>query len=596
MDRHGLSTVEALMNRSTSDIAWFWEAVLEDLGIEFYAPYSQILDLSKGVPWPRWCVGGVLNIVHNCLDKWINTPTEDHIAIRWEGEEGGVRQLTYGDLFREVNRVAGALRASGLGKGDAVGLYMPMVPEIAIALLAIVKIGGVVLPLFSGYGPAAIASRLADAAATAIFTADGQYRRGRVIPMKPVVDEALAHVPSVQKVIVYQRMDLRVPMETASERDVWWDDFVAGQPTESPTEHTGADDVLMIIYTSGTTGTPKGVLFSQRCLMSTFHSMIIEGDVKSHDVGMINLPLFHAGGIFAVAMPLLMRGASLLILSGSFEPEKILSLIEQHGITLVMWVPTMLARLLDVENMRQFDLSSLKKLYYGASPISLQVYDKAKSIFKTDFYQFYGQTESGLVSILRPEEHTERGFCTGREMYNCEIRIVDDGGNDVPVGEVGELISKSDNTMMGYLNNQEATAKTIRNGWVYTEDLARVEADGYFTIVGRTKDMIISGGENIYAKEVEDVIISHPAVQEVVVFGIPDRVYGESVCATVVLKRKAAVTDSELIQHCADRMSNYKKPKRIIFTDKLPKNATGKVSKNVLRDPYWSDREQQGCR
>ena len=197
MDRHGLATFEDLMARSTTDIAWFWEAVFENLDIEFYEPYTQIVDLSRGIQWPRWCVGAKLNIVHNCLDKWMGTPTQNRVAVRWEGEEGTVRLLTYRDLYLEVNRVASALRAAGLGKGDAIGLYMPMTPEIVAAFLAIAKIGGVILPLFSGYGPGAVATRLADAEAKAVFVADGMFRRGRTILMKPIADEALADAPKI---------------------------------------------------------------------------------------------------------------------------------------------------------------------------------------------------------------------------------------------------------------------------------------------------------------------------------------------------------------------------------------------------------------
>ncbi|MFC2046145.1 AMP-binding protein, partial [Chloroflexota bacterium] len=223
MDQHGLETLDALMERSTTDLNWFWGAVFEDLGIEFYEPYTKVVDLSKGIQWPTWCVGGKLNIVHNCLDKWMGTPTQNRVAIRWEGEEGTVRLFTYRDLYREVNRVASALRAGGLGKGDAIGLFMPMVPEIVVAFLAIAKIGGVILPLFSGYGPGAVATRLADAGAKAVFVADGGLRRGRPVPMKSIADEALANVPSVEKVIVYPRAGLEVEMRPG--RDVWWDDF-----------------------------------------------------------------------------------------------------------------------------------------------------------------------------------------------------------------------------------------------------------------------------------------------------------------------------------------------------------------------------------
>ncbi|MCK5430483.1 MAG: AMP-binding protein, partial [Anaerolineales bacterium] len=279
IDHHGLATYEKLIERSTSDIAWFWEAVFEDLGIEFYQPYTQVVDLSGGIQWPEWCVGGQLNIVHNCLDKWMDTPTQNRVAIRYEAEDGDVRLLTYRELFCEVNRVAGALRAAGLGKGDAIGLFMPMLPEIAIALLAIAKIGGVILPLFSGYGPGAVATRLVDAEAKAVFTADGMFRRGRHIAMKPIVDQALRDVPSVGKVIVYKRTGMDVPM--SSGRDVWWHDFVADQPAIAPTEHTDAEDIIMIIYTSGTTGRPKGAVhthcgFPIKCAQDMAHGFDIQ--------------------------------------------------------------------------------------------------------------------------------------------------------------------------------------------------------------------------------------------------------------------------------------------------------------------------------
>ncbi len=191
MDRHGIASYDDLLQRSVSDLEWFWRAVLDDLDIQFYEPYTQVVDLSRGIQFPRWCVDARLNIVHNCLDKWQGTDREAQVALRYEGEEGQVQTLTYGELHREVCRCANALRDLGLGKGDAIGLYMPMVPEIAIALLAIVKIGGIVLPLFSGYGPAAIVTRLNDAAAKAVFTADGFFRRGRSVAMKPTLDQAL---------------------------------------------------------------------------------------------------------------------------------------------------------------------------------------------------------------------------------------------------------------------------------------------------------------------------------------------------------------------------------------------------------------------
>lgn len=243
MGRHGIAKFDELMRRSTTDIEWFWNAVMQDLGIEFYQPYSKILDTSRGIPWARWCVGGKMNIVHNCLDKWIGTPVENRPAIRWEGEDGDIRILTYGDLFREVNRLANGLRGLGIKKGDVVGLYMPMVPEVAIALFAIVKIGAIVLPLFSGYGADALSTRLSDAEAKLIFTCDGYYRRGQVTHMKPVADAGIEKVPSIQHAIILRRLGENHSMVPG--RDHWWHEIVAGPPQPADTERTDAEDPLM---------------------------------------------------------------------------------------------------------------------------------------------------------------------------------------------------------------------------------------------------------------------------------------------------------------------------------------------------------------
>ena len=192
MAQHNITTLDELIQRSTTDLEWFWTAVLRDLGIEFYQPYSKILDTSAGIQWARWCVGGKMNIVHNCLDKWIGTPVQNRAALRWEGQDGRTRVLTYGDLHREVNRLASGLRDLGIREGDVVGLYMPMIPEIAIGLFAIAKLGAIILPLFSGYGVDALTTRLSDAAAKALLTCDGYYRRGQAVHMKAVVEAALA--------------------------------------------------------------------------------------------------------------------------------------------------------------------------------------------------------------------------------------------------------------------------------------------------------------------------------------------------------------------------------------------------------------------
>jgi acetyl-CoA synthetase len=258
MLQQDLADFEALMQRSTSDVPWFTDAVLKYLDIQFQTPYHTVLDLSRGIAWPQWVVGGKMNIVHNLLDKYIGSEIEHHHALITEDETGEVCAFTYGELYRRVNQAANALRSLGLGVGDAVGIYMPMTCEIVVAMLATAKIGGIILPLFSGYGAGAVATRLADANAKALFTADGFQRRGRPIEMKPVADQATELVPSLQHMIVTRRVGMETEM--SPNRDHWWHDLVDEQSTQAATEIIDAESVLMVIYTSGTTGRPKGAV------------------------------------------------------------------------------------------------------------------------------------------------------------------------------------------------------------------------------------------------------------------------------------------------------------------------------------------------
>ena len=250
---------------------------------------------------------------------------------------------------------------------------------------------------------------------------------------------------------------------------------------------------------------------------------------------MVALPLFHNGGLNALLQPTLMLGGSVVIMRKGFEPHAILEAVQRYKVTMTMWVPTMLIMLTSHPGASDYDLRSLEKIWYGSSPISPSVLKASKKLFHAKFYQWYGQTETGMNSILRPEDHIEHSNYTGREIFNAEIRIIDEKGDDVPKGEIGQIISAQKPLgMLEYFNMEDKTKETIRDGWIYTGDLARVEGNGFFTIVDRMKDMIISGAENIYPKEVEDVICNHPDVIETAVIGIPDDIYGESVLAVVV--------------------------------------------------------------
>ncbi|HJS28181.1 MAG TPA: AMP-binding protein, partial [Anaerolineales bacterium] len=342
MRRHGLPDFPSLMRRSVEDVAWFTESVLEFLDIQFYTPYSQVLDLSGGVQWPRWCVGGRMNIVHNCLDKYQGTPKESEIAFIWEGEEGAVRSLTYRELYLQVNQAANALRDLGLGKGSPIGIFMPMIPEIVTSLLAIAKIGGIILPLFSGYGPGAVNSRLEDAGAQALLTADGFYRRGKPVSMKTVADEAVASLPGVKHMIVVRRTGIETQMQLG--RDHWWHELVERQPEAAPMEVTSAEDHLMLIYTSGTTGRPKGAVHTHCGFpVKAAQDMAFGTDLHPGeriywmtDMGWMMGPWLVFGS--------LLLGGTFVIYDGSPDypgPDRLWKLVEDHRITTLGISPTL---------------------------------------------------------------------------------------------------------------------------------------------------------------------------------------------------------------------------------------------------------------
>jgi len=602
MDRHSIATYEELVELSTTDIPWFWEAVFEDLGIEFYRPYTQVLDLSRGIQWPEWCVGGQLNIVHNCLDKWMDTPTQNRVAMRYEAEDGEIRTYTYGDLFREVNRVANALRASGLGKGDAIGLYMPMVPEIVIAFLAIAKIGGVILPLFSGYGPGAIATRLVDAEAKAVFTADGVYRRGKVIPMKPNLDKALGEVPSVDKVIVYKRTGMDVPMSEG--RDVWWGNFVADQPTQAPTERTNAEDIIMIIYTSGTTGRPKGAVhthcgFPIKCTQDMAHGF----DIQEFDTVFWMTDMGWMMGPWLVFGTLIL-GASMLIYDGAPdypEVDRVWALVERHSVTLLGLAPTFARAIMPYgdEPVLRHDLSSLRII--GSTGEAWNP-DPWCWLFETvgqkkvPIINYSGGTEisGGIVlgNVLRPLKPCSfSGTPPG-----MAVDVVDETGNPVR-GAVGELVVRAPWIGMtrGFWKDPQRYLETYWSRfpgvWVHG-DYAAIDEDGMYYILGRSDDTIKVAGKRIGPAEVENVLVSHPAVAEAAAVGVPDEIKGQAVVAFVVLQldlEPDKALREELALRVAEELGKPLAPKEVLCVSDIPKTRNAKVMRRLLRSAYLGE-------
>ena len=347
MQRHGVADYAELLRRSTSDPEWFWPAVLDDLGIEFYDHYTRILDTSRGIAWPRWCVDGRLNIVHNCIDKWIGTPVAQRVAVRWEGEEGVIRHLTYEELSRDVNQCAAGLRALGIGKGDRVALFMPMCPELIVAFFAVIRLGGIVLPLFSGYGADAVATRLRDAEARTVITADGFWRRGQPVSMKTVADLAVDQSPTVEHVIVVSRLESQVEMRAPRDRP--WADLMGSRPADVPPERTAAEDPLMLIYTSGTTGRPKGAVhthcgFPIKAAQDIAHCFDVRPGETMYwvsDMGWMMGPWEVFG------MTLL--GGTFVLYDGALDHpgvNRLWALVERHGVNVLGVSPTLIRSLM----------------------------------------------------------------------------------------------------------------------------------------------------------------------------------------------------------------------------------------------------------
>jgi len=608
MQRHALTSLDELQTRSTTELDWFWNAVLDDLNIEFYQPYTRVLDLSRGAPWSQWCVGGKLNIVRNCLDKYAGTSTDAKLALRWEGEDGATRSRTYAELRREVNRLAGALRGMGLGRGDAVAVFMPMTPEIVVAMLAIIKLGGLFVPLFSGFGAQAIALRLNDAAAKALITADGTQRRGRVVPMLSTASEAVAQSPTVQDVIVLSGKlpDLQRIGEanwpTASTTQ-WhrWRDLVATQPDNSPTEHTDAEEPLMLIYTSGTTGAPKGAVhthcgFPIKAAQDIAHGLDLHTDEVLYwvtDMGWMMGPWLVFGA--------LLLGATMMLYDGALDfpgPDRLWALVERHGVTSLGVSPTLIRSLLPHGDapVRAHDLSSLRKFASTGEPWNPEPWRWLFEVVgqaRLPIINYSGGTEisGGIVmgNVLTPL----KPCAFAGPVPGIAADVVDEHGASVR-GQVGELVIRQPWIGMtrGFWNAPERYLETYWSRWpdVWVHgDWAAVDSDGLWYILGRSDDTIKLAGKRLGPAEVESVLVEHEGVIEAAAIGVPDEMKGDALVCFCVLAPGVVGSDTlrtQLREQVIRALGKALAPRTIEFVADLPKTRSAKIMRRVIRATY----------
>jgi acetyl-CoA synthetase len=596
MDRHGVADLDALLRRSTDDLDWFWRGVSDDLELEWYRPFERVVDTSRGIAWPRWWVGGRLNYVHNALDKHVTTGRRNKLALIWEGEDGEKRTFTYWELWVETNRLAHALRELGVGKGDRVGIFMPMVPEVCIASLACSKVGAIFTPIFSGYAAPAIAARLNDCEAKLLITADGFYRRGRVVPMKEIADEAVLEAPSVERVLVYRRIGREVPWDGS--RDHWWHELVDGLPRGYETERTDPEDPFMLIYTSGTTGRPKGAVhvhggFPIKATQDMAHCF----DVGEQDVifWFTDMGWMMGPWLFQGALTL---GATALCYEGSPDfprPDRVWELVERYGVTVLGIAPTAIRALmpLGTEWVTQHDLSTLRVLGGTGEPWNPEPwlwYFEHIGGGRCPIINYSGGTEisGGIVGCYTI--HPLKPCSFAGPIPGMAADVIDEQGRPVR-GAVGELAVRKPWPGMtrGFWRDPEryeATYwSTIPDVWVHG-DWATIDDDGFWFIQGRSDDTIKIAGKRVGPAEVESAAVGDPAVAEAAAIGVPHPVKGEGVVLFVVLKPGQEPADAlraRIKDVVAAQLGRPLRPDDVRFVQDLPRTRNAKIMRRVIR-------------
>ena len=601
MQAHGVGSIDDLRRRSVEDVEWYWDAAVRDLGIEFSTPYDGVVDTSKGTPWATWFTGGRINLVHNCVDRWAErADARDRVARIGESETGSSRALTFGELRAEVDRVTAGLAEAGIGHGDAVAVFMPMVPEAVIAAYAIAKLGAIYLPIFSGFAPSAVAARLNDAEVKLVFTADGTWRRGSQGLMKDAADQAVAEAPSVEQVVVLSNLGVDIPMTPG--RDIWWEDFVAPhEGAHLECADTSAEDAFMIAYTSGTTGRPKGavhvhggflVKIASEC---AYQTDIHPGEVFFWftDMGWIMGPLSMVGSHA--------NGAAMVMYEGAPDhpdPSRLWASVERHGVNMLGVSPTLIRALKPHgdEWPARHNLSSLRILGSTGEPWNPEPYRWLQRVAgggRVPIINLSGGTEVGAC-FLSPFPVEPIKVCSlGGPSLGMDVDVFDADGRPVR-GEVGELVCKQPWPGMtrGIWGDPERYIETY---WSTYEgvwrhgDWARIDEDGQWFLLGRSDDTINVAGKRLGPAEVESVLVGHPSVTEAAVVGVPDETKGEAVWCFVVVSGPGdgdgAGRDiaEELADLVAQELGRPFKPSRVVLVDALPKTRSAKILRRAVR-------------
>jgi len=597
MKAHDIKDYDALIKRSSGDIEWFWGAALKDLKIEWQKPYTKLLD--GGLPFANWFIGGQINIVQNCLDKHQKTDVKNKVAFIWEGDCGAVKKVTYEKLFKQVNRFASGLRSLGIQKGDCAGMYMPMIPEMVVAFFALLKIGAVPIPIFSGFGPEPLAIRLDDAKAKVLITADGGLRRGKKIQIKKAADEALKKVPSIKNVIVAKRLFEDIPWTEG--RDIWFDDLLEKGSEESPTEVLEAEDYSMILYTSGTTGKPKGTVHTHAgALAQMSKEVAYYMDCKQYDVFFWVTDIGWMMGPWEI-IGTTAQGATFVIFEGAPnypKPDRLWDMVERHQVTILGISPTAI-RLLkreDLSNVTKHDLSKLRILGSTGEawdPESYQWYFEHVGGKRCPIINISGGTE--IVGChLAPLPICELKPCTLRGPgLGMDVDVFNEEGESVRE-DVGYLVCKKPAPSMtkGFLNDKQRYLDTYFSKWpkIWNHgDWAYVDKDGFWFLRGRADDVIKVSGHRTGPAEIESALMENDAVAECAAIGVPHDIKGESIVCFVVIKEgnnEDEAMKKELKTKVGSKLGKTLTPEEIKFVKALPKTRSAKIVRGAIKKKY----------
>lgn len=591
MDAEGFSDYKQMVEKSTDDIEWWWNKAVEWLNVEWFEPYEKVYDMSKGVEWTDWFVSGRVNVAYNALDR--HKSKRNKLAFIWQGEDGDVRKYTYLELYREVNRLANALKAYGVGKGDVVALYLPMFPETVVTLFAAMKIGAVAMPIFSGYSSAAIATRLVDSEAKVVVTADASYRRGKAVPLKPELDRALERT-KVEKVVVVNRANTEIEMR--EDRDVYWDEIK--ESTKCETVEMDPNDPALLLYTSGTTGKPKGVVLSHAgVLLQSSKEIFFNMDLKPEDVFLWITDIGWMMGPWQIIGCQHLAGTHVLFEGAPDYPERdrIWAMIEEFEITQVGGSATVyrLLKRYGDEAVKQHDLSSLKATGNTGEPIDHDTWMwllKVVGEERCPIINLSGGTEIFGCFLLPSPAMPLKPTTLGYPGLGMDIDVFDDAGNSVRQ-QIGYLVCKKPAPSMtrGFWRDPERYIKTYWSRWKgvwYHGDWAYVDEDGFWFLFGRADDVIKVAGKRMGPAEIETIVNSIPAVQESACIGVPHELKGEVVWVFVTLKpgyEPSEELEKEIIDRIVKEFGKPFKPERVVFAPDLPRTRSGKIMRRLIK-------------